>query len=83
MSGGGVFIRQQLIGINSTHPQPLWPGSLKDLSGEAVDQSLNQKLDLLALGISIQWITQAIENRKQPSLVEWSSMHTVRCDINP
>ncbi|MDA7435793.1 hypothetical protein N8630_02015, partial [Synechococcus sp. AH-601-C19] len=47
MSGGGIFHGIELIGINSAHSEPLWPGRWLDARGKEVNEQLNQKLDLV------------------------------------
>jgi hypothetical protein len=32
----GVFLGNRLIGLNGTHPNPLWPGQWLQVDGKAV-----------------------------------------------
>ena len=56
MSGGGVFIDERLVAINGAHSDPLWNFHWKDRYGKPVDASLNEKLGLLSIGISMRRI---------------------------
>jgi len=54
MSGGGLFDQQdRLIGINTTHADPLWPALLKEEGGRPVPEELNRRLELVALAIPV------------------------------
>ena len=39
MSGGGLFHGRELIGINSAHSEPLWPGLWRDARGKEVNET--------------------------------------------
>lgn len=67
MSGGGIFLGSELIGINSAHRDPLWLGQWRNIRGQVVDAQLNQKLDLVSLGISAKDINQIIQSTSLPS----------------
>jgi hypothetical protein len=60
MSGGGVFIGTELIGINGAHANPLWPGQWRDQHGRAVNEQFNRKLEVVSLGISREQIETAL-----------------------
>ncbi len=79
MSGGGVFLGHELIGINSAHREPLWPGRWRDASGRAVNEQLNQKLDLVSLGLSSKNITQAMKAAALPSGAELDRLIDFDC----
>jgi len=79
MSGGGLFLGIELIGINIAHSEPLWPGRWRDASGEEVNEQLNQKLDLVSLGISAQVISQAIKGAKTPTDAEIRRLKETEC----
>lgn len=52
MSGGGLFDDQErLIGLNTSHADPLWPAPLKREGGKALSPELNRRLELVALAI--------------------------------
>lgn len=52
MSGGGLFDEQgRLIGLNTSHADPLWPAPLKLEGGKALSPELNRRLELVALAI--------------------------------
>jgi hypothetical protein len=80
MSGGGVFLGHELIGINSAHREPLWPGRWRDASGRLVDEQLNRKLDLVSLGISSKNIAQAVKAAALPSGAELDRLMDVDCN---
>ena len=79
MSGGGVFLGSDLIGINSAHRDPLWPGQWRNAKGQPVTEQLNQKLDLVSLGISGKQINQALEAAAAPRAAELNALVGVRC----
>jgi hypothetical protein len=56
MSGGGVFVDERLVAINGAHSDPLWDFHWKDRYGKPIDASLNEKLGLLSIGISVSTI---------------------------
>jgi len=80
MSGGGVFLGHELIGINSAHREPLWPGRWRDASRRAVDEQLNQKLDLVSIGISVKQINQAIKSAVPPKDADMNSLMEIHCN---
>ena len=82
MSGGGVFLDDELIGINSAHRNPLWPGQWRDGDGRVVDQMLNQKLDLVSLGISAKHIKNAVLSTNQPTLQDLRKLIDHDCSAN-
>lgn len=61
MSGGGVFVGVNLIGINGAHANPLWQGTWLDQQGQFVDGKLNDKLELVSLGLSTQMIQAGLK----------------------
>jgi hypothetical protein len=79
MSGGGVFIGGLLIGINGAHSKPLWPGQWNDQRGKPVDAVLNQKLDLVSLGISVPTIKAAMKAVVPPDARALQVQEGVRC----
>lgn len=80
MSGGGVFLGSELIGINSAHREPLWPGQWRDAKGQAVSDQLNQKLDLVSLGLSGKQINQAIKAAATPKGNDLNRLVGVECN---
>ena len=80
MSGGGVFHGNDLIGINSAHRDPLWPGQWRDGRGRAVEQTLNEKLDTVSLGISAKQIKEALMAAKQPSASDLNRLMQPVCN---
>jgi len=79
MSGGGIFLGRELIGINSAHRDPLWPGQWHDERGQAVDELLNQKLDLVSMGISSKQIDQTTKAVKPPNNAELNRWVGIDC----
>ena len=79
MSGGGLFHGSELIGINSAHSEPLWPGRWLDAHGKAVNEQLNQKLDLVSLGISAQVIKQALKGAEPPTDADMNQLLDSKC----
>ena len=79
MSGGGVFIGGQLIGINGTHSQPLWPGQWKQANGKPLPGGLNDKLELVALGLSASTIEQALKTARQPETNDLAALNALQC----
>ena len=80
MSGGGVFLSNRLIGINGTHPNPLWPGQWLHVDGRTVSSDLNAKLELVALGIPASAIHQLIKSIKLPDLKDVAGLSEVKCN---
>lgn len=80
MSGGGVFLGSDLIGINSAHRDPLWPGQWRNAKGQTVIEQLNQKLDLVSLGISGKQINQAIKAAAMPKGDDLNQMVGIECN---
>jgi S1-C subfamily serine protease len=67
MSGGGLFDQQdRLIGINTTHADPLWPAPLKEAGGRPVPDELNRRLELVALAIPVGRILALLDALPQP-----------------
>lgn len=81
MSGGGVFIGSELIGINSAHRDPLWQGRWLDANGNEVNQHLNKKLDQVSLGISINKVRENLKNLTIPSQTKISGMEEKQCSL--
>ena len=79
MSGGGVFLGKRLIGLNGAHPKPLWPGQWLQADGKAVPTELNARLELVALGIPVSTIQQAIQSTKFPDLKSVVALAEVKC----
>jgi S1-C subfamily serine protease len=67
MSGGGIFQDGVLIGINGAHSDPLWAGQWSYLNGQPVSTALDQKLDLLSLGIPADAITRQLDRLVPPT----------------
>jgi S1-C subfamily serine protease len=67
MSGGGIFQDGALIGINGAHSDPLWAGNWSYLNGQPVPNDLDQKLDLLSLGIPVDAITRQLDRLVPPT----------------
>lgn len=80
MSGGGVFIGGELIGINGAHANPLWPGQWRDQRGKAVDEQLNSKLELVSLGISAEAIKAELKAAVVPGTVQLDTLSRVDCN---
>ena len=77
MSGGGLFDEQgRLVGINTTHPDPLWEKPLRYENGKLVPDHLNRQLELVALGIPIDRILPLLNNLAPPSLDRSASPDT-------
>lgn len=83
MSGGGVFLGNRLIGLNGTHPNPLWPGQWLQVDGKAVSADLNAKLEVVALGIPVSAIQQAVKATKLPDLKSVVALADVKCAEQP
>ena len=81
MSGGGVFVGSALIGVNSAHRDPLWPGQWRDMSGRPVDADLNQKLDQVSLGLSARQIRKVLRLAVPPSLSALADLMEVDCAL--
>lgn len=79
MSGGGVFIGSALIGINSAHRDPLWPGQWKDFEGKEVEPVLHNKLHIVSLGLSTATIMGAIKMSQPPGDKEIQQLSTFNC----
>ncbi|MFM7547577.1 MAG: serine protease [Cyanobium sp.] len=67
MSGGGVFDGDRLIGINGSHPHPLWPGRWKQQNGKPISEQLNQQVELVALGLSVAAIQERLKQASPPA----------------
>ena len=79
MSGGGVFVAGVLIGINGAHANPLWPGQWNDQRGKPVVIPLNQKLELVSLGISVSTIQSAIKAVVPPDAKALMTLEGIHC----
>lgn len=80
MSGGGVFSGGELIGINGAHANPLWQGVWRDQDAKAVDEQLNNKLELVSLGISAEVIKAELKAAAVPGAEQLSSLNGVDCN---
>lgn len=80
---GGVFLGNRLIGINGTYPNPLWPGQWLQVDGKAVPPDLNAKLGVVALGIPVSAIQQAVKATKLPDLKNVVALADVTCAEQP
>jgi hypothetical protein len=67
MSGGGLFVGDRLIGINGSHPHPLWPGRWKQQNGKPISDQLNQQVELVALGLSVAAIQERLKQASPPA----------------
>lgn len=83
MSGGGLFAGRELIGINGAHAQPLWPGQWNDASGKPVSAALNEKLELVSLGLSAATIETALRSALPPSPAALAPLRSLRCSARP
>ena len=79
MSGGGVFLGSTLIGINGAHAYPLWPGQWQDQSGQSVNSALNDKLELVSLGLSTPTIQEALKLVLVPSAEQIKTLVGLKC----
>ena len=79
MSGGGVFLGRDLIGINSAHRNPLWPGQWRNAKGQLVTEQLNQKLEHVSLGLSGKQINQVIKSTSVP-MVDENRLTETQCN---
>jgi hypothetical protein len=79
MSGGGVFIGDRLIGINGSHPHPLWPGRWNHQNGRPVSDQLNQQVDLVALGLSVAAIEKRLGKATRPVDQVKAQLDSARC----
>lgn len=67
MSGGGLFDEAgRLIGINTTHPNPLWQAGLQDEAGRPIAEPLNSRLELVALAIPLNRILPLLDQLRVP-----------------
>lgn len=67
MSGGGLFSeRGELIGLNTSHADPLWPAPLREEEGKPVAEELNRKLELVALAIPVSRILTLLKGLEPP-----------------
>jgi hypothetical protein len=82
MSGGGVFVGDRLIGINGSHPHPLWPGRWKQLRGQPVSDQLNQQVELVALGLSTQAIVTMLKYATPPRGELATRLSALNCPID-
>lgn len=80
MSGGGVFVGGELIGINGAHANPLWPGVWRNQEGKAVDEQLNSKLEIVSLGISAEVIKAELKAAVVPGAEQLRSLSGVDCN---
>lgn len=81
MSGGAVFVGGELIGINGAHANPLWPGQWKTQQGKAVDKQLNDKLELVSLGIAWPTIQSALKALRPPKAAEQNVLVGLDCGM--
>jgi len=69
MSGGGLFDDSgALIGITTTHPNPLWSGTLRQENGKPLTPLLNRQLELVALAIPIARVLPLLDRITVPDL---------------
>lgn len=82
MSGGGVFAGSELIGVNGAHANPLWPGQWREQNGRPLPALLNEKLELVSLGISAGTIQAALRGARIPSAAALERLDAVRCQAD-
>lgn len=82
MSGGGVFEGTELIGINGTHANPLWPGQWNSQDGKALDEGLQHKLELVSLGISADTIVKLLKAAVPPSAKQLEPLAQFACNAS-
>lgn len=67
MSGGGLFDGEGLlVGLTTTHADPLWPAPLREEGGKALSLELNQRLELVALAIPLSRIISLVRRLEPP-----------------
>lgn len=67
MSGGGLFDAQgRMIGLTTTHADPLWPAPLREEGGKGLPPELNQRLELVALAIPLSRIHPLLKGIEPP-----------------
>lgn len=81
MSGGGLVAGRELIGNNGAHAHPLWPGQWNDASGKPVSAALNEKLELVSLGLSAATIETALRSALPPAPLPWR--RSAPCAVQP
>ena len=79
MSGGGLFLGDQLVGINSTHAHPLWSGVLLNKAGTPIDPLLNSRLEQVSLGVSSTTIQNLLQATKKPPPHILIGIENLRC----
>lgn len=79
MSGGGVFLGSDLIGINGTHADPLWPGVLLSETGKPIEPALNERLELVSLAISAPVLQKTLQAAVLPSRQRLRSLADAVC----
>lgn len=79
MSGGGVFAGTRLIGINGVHADPLWRASWRKAEGGPVSATLNRKLELVSMGISIGTIENLLRQTSRPGAEQIRSLAKHDC----
>jgi len=79
MSGGGLFLGDQLVGINSTHAHPLWSGVLLNKAGQPIDQVLNARLEQVSLGVSSTTIRKLLQTTQKPSPLSLDGIENISC----
>jgi hypothetical protein len=81
--GSGVLVKREgnrYTVLTAWHLVPLWPGRWRNASGRAVDEQLNQKLDLVSLGVSIKNIARAVKAAAIPRGAELDRLMEVDCN---
>jgi S1-C subfamily serine protease len=69
MSGGGLFDDSgALIGITTTHANPLWSGTLRQENGTPLPLLLSRQLELVALAIPIARVLPLLDCLTVPQL---------------
>lgn len=81
MSGGGLFLGDQLVGIISTHAHPLWSGVLLNKSGQPIDSVLNTRLEQVSLGVSSTTIRKLLQATQKPSPLTLHGIENLRCSF--
>ncbi|MFN6353585.1 MAG: hypothetical protein ACK40D_12010, partial [Cyanobacteriota bacterium] len=64
---------------NGTHAHPLWTGVLLSESGTPIDAGLNQRLELVSLGVSANPIQHLIRSSVRPSRRELRGLDGLTC----
>lgn len=84
MSGGGLFDDSgALIGITTTHPNPLWSGTLRQENGKPLTPLLNRQLELVALAIPVARVLPLLDRITVPDLDVRTNQGQRTADVLP